>query len=136
MSDCIFCKIITGEISSLKVYENEDVLAILDIAPVNHGHTLIFPKKHFANLEEIPKEDLAELMKVVKKIGKAMKYGMGKHGYNIQVNNDSVAGKVIPHLHFHVIPRSEDDGLELWPQCKYKGEEEIEDVLKMIKRRL
>lgn len=135
MKDCIFCKIIKGEIPCYKVYEDQDVFAFLDIAPVSYGHTLVVPKKHYINLEEIPKEDLCQTIKVVKRIGKAIKYGMGKYGYNIQVNNDPVAGQVVPHLHFHLIPRSEDDGLKLWPQGKYEGDD-AEDVLKMIKRGL
>jgi len=135
MEDCLFCKIIKGDIPCYKVYEDQDVFAFLDIAPVSYGHTLVVPKKHYINLEEIPKEDLCQTIKAVKKIGKAIKYGMGKYGYNIQINNDPVAGQVIPHLHFHVIPRSEDDGLKLWPQSKYEGDD-AEDVLKMIKRGL
>lgn len=135
MVDCLFCKIIKGDIPGYKVYEDQDVFAFLDIAPVNYGHTLVVPKKHYTNLEEISKEDLCQTIKAVKKIGKAIKYGMGKYGYNVQVNNDPIAGQVIPHLHFHVIPRSEDDGLKLWPQGKYEGDD-AEDVLKMIKRGL
>jgi len=73
--DCIFCKIIAGVIPSFKVYEDENVLAFLDIAPVNPGHTLIVPKKHFTNLEEIPEDQLCKLAAAIKKVGKAVKEG-------------------------------------------------------------
>ncbi len=135
MSDCIFCKIINKEIPSYKVYEDDNVLAFLDIAPVNPGHTLVIPKKHYVNLEEISNEELAELMKVVKKIGKALKKGLGVSGYNVMENNDPVAGQIIPHIHFHVIPRQKDDGLKLWPQSEY-GEAEADTVLRKIKNKL
>lgn len=132
---CIFCKIVAGEIPSFKVYEDEGVYAFLDIAPVNYGHTLVVTKKHYANMEEIPEEELCRLIKAVKKVGKALKDGLGAAGYNIGENNDPVAGQVVPHIHFHVIPRRIDDGLKLWPQGKY-GEGEAENVAEKIKSAL
>ena len=130
--DCIFCKIIAGVIPSFKVYEDENVLAFLDIAPVNPGHTLIVPKKHFTNLEEIPEGELCKLAIAIKKIGKAVKDGLGVEGYNVMENNDPIAGQIVPHLHFHVIPRRSGDGLKLWPQGKY-GPGEAEEAVKKIK---
>ena len=129
---CIFCKIVAGEIPSYKIYEDEQVLAFLDIAPVNPGHTLVVPKKHYANLEEAPEEVLCALMKAIKKIGVQMKSGLGVAGYNIMENNDQVAGQIIPHLHFHIIPRKSGDGLELWPQGKY-AEGEAEKTVEKLK---
>ena len=129
--DCIFCKIIAGEIPSFKVYEDENVLAFLDIAPVNPGHTLIVPKKHYANMEEIGEEELGSLIVAVKRVGKAIKDGLGAAGYNISENNDPIAGQIVPHLHFHIIPRRQGDGLRLWPQGKY-GEGEAEEIVKRI----
>ena len=133
--DCIFCKIIAGEIPSFKVYEDESVLAFLDIAPVNPGHTLIVPKKHYENMEEIPEDELSWLAVAIKKVGKAVKDGLGAEGYNITENNDPIAGRIVPHLHFHVIPRREGDGLKLWPQGKY-GEGEAEEVARQIAKRI
>ena len=129
--DCIFCKIVAGEIPSYKVYENEDVLAFLDIAPVSHGHTLVVSKKHWQNMEEIPENELGRLMIGVKKVGSLIKTKLGYKGYNVSENNDPVAGQVVPHIHWHVIPRQEDDGIELWAQGKYK-EGEAEDIIKKI----
>ena len=135
MGDCLFCKIVKGEIPSYKVYEDDYVLAFLDAFPVSAGHVLVIPKKHFANYEEIDEENLFKIYRVVKKIGKALKSGLGVSGYNTTVNNGAVSGQVIPHLHIHLIPRRKGDGLKLWPQGKYeKGEEEI--VLKKIKNNL
>ncbi len=132
MEDCIFCKIANNEILSYKVYENESALAFLDIAPVSSGHTLVIPKKHYKNIEEIPEEEFCELTQVVKRVGKMIKEKLNVAGYNIGVNNDPIAGQIIPHLHFHIIPRAKGDGLELWSQGKYK-EGEAEEIVKKIK---
>ena len=129
---CVFCKIIAGEIPSYKVYEDENTLAILDINPVNPGHVLILPKKHMANIEEADEQTLCRIMKIVKKIGESLKNNLAVAGYNVLENNDSVAGQIIPHLHFHITPRTKNDGLKLWPQKKY-GPGEAEAVLNKIK---
>ena len=131
--DCIFCKIIKGELPSFKVYEDRHTLAFLDIVPVNYGHTLVIPKKHYSNMEEIPEKELKEVIVTVKMVGKALKEGLGVEGYNVGENNDPVAGQIIAHLHFHVIPRSAGDGLALWPQGKY-GDGEAEEALDKIKK--
>ncbi|PKL72030.1 HIT family protein [Candidatus Kuenenbacteria bacterium HGW-Kuenenbacteria-1] len=128
---CVFCKIIKKEIPYYGIYEDESVLAFLDIAPVNYGHTIVVPKKHYANFEEISDEELCKVIKVVKKIGKAIIKGLKIRGYNIFVNNNPVAGQVISHMHFHVVPRTEEDGLQLWAQGKYE-EGEAEKVMKKI----
>jgi histidine triad (HIT) family protein len=132
MEACVFCKIVSGEIPSYKIYEDESALAFLDIMPVNPGHTLVIPKKHYENIEAIPEEELADLIKVVKKVGLALKNGFGAKGYNLTENNDPIAGQIIPHLHFHLIPRVEGDDLKLWPQGKY-GEGEAETVALRLK---
>ncbi|MDO8667799.1 MAG: HIT family protein [bacterium] len=129
---CIFCKIINGEISSYKVYEDEETLAFLDINPVNPGHTLVVSKKHYANIEETDEETLCRVINIVKKVGLSLKKNLSVRGYNVQMNNDPVAGQIIPHLHFHVVPRTENDSLKLWPQKEYKAGQ-AEAVLKKIK---
>ena len=132
MDDCIFCKLVKSEIPSYKVFENDFVLAFLDIAPVNPGHTLVIPKVHYANFEEIPQEYLFEIMKIVQRVGRSLKDNLHVAGYNVLLNNDPVAGQIVNHLHFHLIPRKESDGLHLWPQGKY-GEVEAEEILNKIK---
>ena len=133
--DCVFCKIVAGELSSFKVYEDKHTLAFFDIAPINYGHTLVISKKHFVNMEEIPEKELVKLAKVVKKVGAALKKGLRVAGYNVVINNDPVAGQIIPHLHFHIIPRAEGDGLQLWPQGKY-GDGEAEEARGKIMKAL
>lgn len=125
MDECIFCKIIKGKIPSSKIYENENFFAFLDIAPVNKGHTLIIPKKHYKNILDMPEEKLNGYMETVKKVAKAVMKGVNADGINISMNNEKAAGQVVMHAHIHVIPRFENDGLKLWPQGKYQeGESE------------
>ena len=131
MDDCIFCKIINGEIPCSKVYENEKILAFLDIAPVNKGHTLVIPKKHYETLLDMPDNLLADLMKAAKKIAKAVIKAARTDGFNIMQSNKQTAGQAVPHFHLHIIPRQKDDGLKFWPQQKYE-EGEIEKIAKDI----
>jgi histidine triad (HIT) family protein len=128
---CVFCQIINNELPSYKIYEDEKTLAFLDIAPVNAGHALVVPKAHYENMEAIPEEELAAVIKTVKKVGLMLKNKLGAAGYNLSENNDPLAGQIVPHLHFHVIPRREGDGLQLWPQRKYEAGE-AEEVLKKL----
>lgn len=129
---CVFCKIINNEIPCYKVYEDDKVLAFLDVKPVNPGHTLVIPKTHYQNLEEISEDDLSSLMIAVKKVGKLLKEKLNVIGYNVHENNDLIAGQAVPHIHFHIIPRVEGDGLEHWLGGEYK-EGEAEEVLKKLK---
>jgi histidine triad (HIT) family protein len=130
--NCVFCKIVAGDIPSYKIYENDYTLAFLDINPVSLGHTLVISKKHYSNLEETPEEELCEMIKTVKKVGLALKDGLGAEGYNILKNNDPIAGQIISHNHFHVVPRKKGDNLPQWPQGKYV-DREVEDILGKIK---
>lgn len=132
MDNCIFCKIVTGEISSYKIYENENILAFLDIAPVNIGHTLVIPKKHFINIYETPDELLVEMTQVVKKISVAIKSKLRVDGVNIAMNNDLAAGQVIFHSHIHVIPRIKDDGFALWHGKRPYNEGEAKKIMNLI----
>lgn len=129
--ECVFCRIVANDIPSYKIYENEDVLAFLDIAPVNPGHALIIPKKHYINMEDIEEDILYKLMHVVKKVGKAVKDGLSVDGYNIILNNGKVAGQMVNHFHFHIIPRTEGDGHSLWAQGKYEGKEASDTIAKI-----
>lgn len=128
---CVFCDIISGKIPCYKVCEDEKTLAFLDINQVNPGHTLVVPKSHYDNMESVPADDLCALMVTVKKVGALLKGKLNVPGYNLAENNDPVAGQVIQHLHFHVIPRHEGDGLKLWPQEKYK-EGEAEEIIRKL----
>ena len=122
MEDCIFCKIVKKEIPCTQIFENEKVLAFLDIQPTNLGHTLVIPKKHFRNALETPDEIISEIMKTGKKIGKALQKN-GAHGINLSLNNEEASGQTIFHTHLHVIPRFSDDGHKIWNTKKYKDGE-------------
>jgi len=111
--DCIFCKIIKGEIPCYKIYENEEILAYLDIFPVNIGHTLIIPKNHHQNIFEIPESTLLKITKQSKIIATNIKKKLNYDGVNILQSNGKSAGQVIHHYHMHIIPRYENDKMEL-----------------------
>lgn len=110
--DCIFCKIINGEIPSYKIYEDDDVLAFLDITQGTKGHTLIVPKTHFKNIFDSDEESIEKIFKVVPKIAKALKTTFNPIGLNIISNNDQPLQSV-NHFHVHLIPRYEKDGMVL-----------------------
>jgi len=128
---CIFCQIVNREIPAKIVYEDADTLAFLDIKPVNPGHILVIPKKHYQNLEEAPIEELQKIIVTVKKMGALLKEKLEITGYNVIENNDPVAGQITPHLHFHVIPRHSGDGNALWDQRDYQSGE-AEEIMKKL----
>ncbi|MFH1052887.1 MAG: HIT family protein [Candidatus Woesearchaeota archaeon] len=131
MNDCIFCKIVKGELPCTKVYEDDNVLAFLDISPVHPGHALVILKKHYETITDIPDNKILPLMHVLQKVCKAVKIGVDSQGYNIIMNNYKAAGQLVPHAHFHIIPRFDGDGLKHWPQTKYQ-EGQAEKVRKKI----
>lgn len=108
----IFAKIISGEIPAHKVYEDEKTLAFLDIKPNVDGHTLVIHKVPFTNIFDAPEKELQELIVTVKKVAKLLKEKLNCVGMNIVANNGEVAGQVVPHMHFHLIPRFTDDGID------------------------
>lgn len=121
MSNCIFCKIIKGEIPCFKIYEDANVLAFLDIKPVNPGHVLVIPKEHYENFLHIDSRHLQPLVATVQKVGKALVQAMGCEGFNLGLNNGVVAGQVVPHVHFHIMPRRAGDGYDLWHGREYEA---------------
>lgn len=133
--DCIFCKIVRGEIPATKIYEDEQAVAFLDIHPINLGHALVVPKKHQPTFLETPAEELKSLIPIVQKVAKAVKSGSRADGVNISINNDRAAGQLVFHTHFHIIPRYVDDGLKHWGQRQYNNGE-IEKVAANIKTAL
>ena len=133
MNECIFCKIINGEIPANVVYENGKVLAFLDINPINRGHTLIVSKKHYENISEITEDCLRDVVVVAKKIAGAMEIGLGAEGINILHASGKAAQQSVFHFHIHLVPRYRDDGLNTWPKSKYK-EEDFKEVTEEIKK--
>ena len=129
--DCIFCKIIKGEIPCSKVFEDEKFFAFLDIGPVNRGHTLVIPKKHYKNLLDMPEDELKGYIETIQKVSKAIIKAVNADGISINMSNEPAAGQVVMHAHFHLIPRFKNDGLKLWPQGRYK-EGEAEEIKNKI----
>lgn len=111
--NCIFCKIVNHEIPSKVVYEDDLVIAILDLSQATYGHTLVMPKKHYANLFEIDEKTYLHLMKVVKELAAQLKKNLNASGVNILNNNGEAAGQTIMHYHVHILPRYENDDLTL-----------------------
>lgn len=109
--DCIFCKIVSGEIASVKVYEDDRVFAFMDINPINEGHLLIIPKAHAATIHEITEADFLAVMSATHKLAAAIKKALNPDGINLLQLNGKAANQVVPHLHVHIVPRWFDDGV-------------------------
>ncbi len=134
--DCVFCKIIDGTIPSHKIYEDDETLAILDIAPTNYGHVLVLSKDHFENIYTLPQETACRIMMTVQKMATAVRNGVESDGVNIIMNNEPAAGQIIFHAHVHVVPRLNEDGLRHWPHKEYKDEEEKMVYVEKIKKEI
>ncbi|MHA1266097.1 MAG: HIT family protein [Candidatus Helarchaeota archaeon] len=104
MTNCVFCEIIAGRKMANKIYEDKEVLSFLDHRPIRLGHTLVIPKKHYETILDIPDEELAYLIQIVKKLAKHIKFCLNATGLRISNNNYPSARQIVPHLHFHIIP--------------------------------
>ncbi|MHA1292645.1 MAG: HIT domain-containing protein [Promethearchaeota archaeon] len=132
--NCIFCKIINKEIPAKIIFEDEKNIALLDIFPINEGHTIIIPKCHYQNIEEIPEKDFIDLFKCVKKIAQNIHEKLEIDGYNILQNNFPAAGQIINHIHIHIIPRKENDKkFALTIPREQATEEELNKILFKLK---
>ena len=134
--DCIFSKIVAGEIPAQKVYEDEVVLAFLDVNPVSDGHTLVIPKQKYERLDDCPAEVLGEFCSRLGKIAKAVVSAMNAEGYNVLCNNGRAAGQLVEYVHFHIIPRNSGDGvLSGWPKYSYP-QGKIEQIAAKIRENM
>ena len=106
--DCIFCKIAAGEIPSRKIYEDSDLIAIMDLNPTSKGHSLIIPKEHCTNIYDIDEDIAAKVMKTAKKLATKMTVALNCDGFNLLQNNGETAGQTMFHFHMHLIPRYKD----------------------------
>jgi histidine triad (HIT) family protein len=131
MEDCLFCKIVQKEIPCHKIYEDDNCLAFLDINPVSEGHTLVITKKHYSNLMDIPEKELENLILVVKKVSELLKAKLNKTGINIINSSGKSAEQEIFHIHFHIVPRENNDDLKLWQKTKSK-DFNLENIKKRI----
>jgi len=131
-SECIFCKIANGEISSTTIYEDTMFRVILDLSPANLGHALILPKKHYTDLTELDNAEAEKVLLVAKNIGKAMKKSLNCEGFNIVQNNGEAAGQTVFHFHTHIIPRYKSDKSMIYWEGKTVTKEELETTGKII----
>lgn len=133
MDDCIFCKIINKEIPTDIIYENDKVLAFLDISPVSLGHTLVIPKKHFINVYDIEEDYLTEIIKVTRKLALAYKEIFGIDNLQLIHNAGKYGQQEVFHFHLHLIPRHEGDGIDLAHIQNEKLREQFGNFMKQIK---
>ncbi len=114
--DCIFCKIVAGEIPCFKVYEDADTLAFMDINPVSDGHVLVIPKTHFANVVAVSEDAIGAVAAAARKVARAVQAALAPPGLNLMQCNGEAAAQSVQHFHMHVIARRIDDGLNMnWP---------------------
>lgn len=114
--DCIFCKIVKGEAPCYKIYENEYTLAFLSIGNEAEGHTLVIPKRHCESILDCDSETLSHMMDTVKLVSEHYVDDCGYGGVNVLNASGAAAQQSVPHLHFHIIPRKENDGMDTWPK--------------------
>jgi histidine triad (HIT) family protein len=133
--DCIFCKIVKGEVPCTRLYEDADVLVFMDIGPVVKGHALVIPKAHHNPLMDTPPDILQKLITVVQRIARAQMKGLHADGINVSQANGTVAGQVVPHIHFHVIPRFATDGYHgNWHPKQYESPQELQTIADQIRQ--
>lgn len=130
--NCIFCKIANGEIPAATLYEDEDFRVILDLGPASKGHALILPKQHAANLFELPDELAAKVMPLAKQVASKLQKGLGAEGINVVQNNGEAAGQTVFHFHVHLIPRYQNDTVNVtWtPGTLTEGDKQ--EILKLF----
>ena len=135
--NCIFCKIVAGKIPAVRVYDDDAVMAFMDIGPIVKGHTLVIPKAHHETLPDLPPELLARVTAVAQKIAAAQLAGLEADGVNLHQATGAAAGQVVPHVHFHVIPRFHGDGHRWnWAATKYDDPAEVQDLAALIRAAL
>jgi len=133
MKDCIFCKIISGEAESWKIYEDEFTYAFLDIFPINEYHTMVIPKKHYENIFDIPENEAVHIMKTVKKIADLFNEKLGIQNMQIINNNGKEAQQDVFHIHFHIIPRFSGDNQNIKWTSHPEFRERFDDLLVKLK---
>jgi histidine triad (HIT) family protein len=132
-ADCLFCRIVAGEVESHRVFEDDVTVAFLDSRPLFHGHTLLVPREHHETLWDLPDELIAPLFANAKRLSAAVRDAMGAQGAFVAMNN--VVSQSVPHLHVHIAPRNRKDGLRgfFWPRTKYRSDQQAAQVAAKIR---
>lgn len=133
---CIFCQIISGKVQSRKIYEDENVFAIIDINPANPGHLLVMPREHYSIMPQIPEEDVEQLFLTAKMLSNAMLRALEVQGTNVIVANGVAAGQRAQHFMLHLIPRKENDALEFEVPQKNIPEKELQSIAEKLAHNL
>ena len=130
--NCLFCRIVSGELAATVVYEDDVSVAFLDHRPLFHGHTLLVPRTHVETLGDLPVSLVEPFFKTTQLLSLAVEAGLGAGGTFVAMNNR--ISQSVPHLHVHIVPRTKGDGLKgfFWPRTKYKGDEEMVAVKQLI----
>jgi histidine triad (HIT) family protein len=136
VKDCTFCRISSGEVTAVRVYEDAQVLAFLDHRPLFPGHTLVIPRAHVPTLAELPDDLLVPVWSLVRSLTRAIPQALGAEGTFVGINNR--VSQSVPHLHVHVVPRRRGDGLRgfFWPRQRYPSAEAMEEVAARIRAAL
>ena len=134
--NCLFCRIVSGEVPATIVYEDDNALAFLDHRPLFHGHTLLVPRVHVETLGELPASLVGPFFKTAQLLSRAIEPALGAEGTFVAMNNR--VSQSVPHLHVHVVPRRRKDGLKgfFWPRTKYKNEEEMLAIKKLLAQKI
>ncbi|HEY7508529.1 MAG TPA: HIT family protein [Nitrososphaera sp.] len=134
---CIFCSILAGELPCAQVYRDKDVLVIMDKYPINPGHTLVIPTKHYDTLLDMPQAEVGKLYASVPSIAKAVVAAVGADGFNVGQNNGIAANQIVPHVHVHIVPRFIDDSPDgKWPARRVPTAEELQKMAQKIKGKI
>jgi histidine triad (HIT) family protein len=132
MAECLFCRIVSGELPATVVYEDDTSVAFLDHRPLFQGHTLLVPREHVETLGELSFKLVGPYFEAAQLLSRAVESAMDAQGTFVAMNNR--VSQSVPHLHVHVVPRRKGDGLKgfFWPRTKYKSDEDMEEVKKKI----
>lgn len=134
MPDCVFCRIIDGDLEAKVVFEDDVSIAFLDHRPLFPGHTLLAPKKHFETLLDLPSAQVGSFFRNAQLLARSIESALGAQGSFVAINNR--VSQSVPHLHVHVVPRRRKDGLKgfFWPRTKYQNETEMDLVQQAIRK--
>jgi histidine triad (HIT) family protein len=131
--DCVFCKIVKGELPCYKLYESELALAFLDINPITKGHALVVPKRHVERLSQLSDDEVREIFTAAGKLAEASLEALDAKGINFWVNQGSIAGQVVSHFHAHVVPRYAEDDLKIEVSAEKLSDSEMRSIAEKIK---